>query len=800
MPNAMSAEAANDNDTVPQLGSGGADRRRKKNEPRAPWELPNSEDFLKDGEATVKYFQDMVVRVRTEGADVRCGGLVLGNVEETFPRLVDALDLLDVHISQVEGLWVVPGFVIKGLEARTGWYETRGRLGAFLKNDIWRRVDGEAKQGLPVDWKKMSLAAENKVVVKYRATWRHFARAAAAHVSWAGAKAFAWKAYSGMTRANARALAVRLWPFKWSWLLYWFIFNLTIWTSLFATRSVAPISWHDVLTMWLANVMFLGYGMKARSSADHAIAEAEAFKRAGSIALRRQKLDVAAEQYKGGDQSASTLRSMWYLNSSYMERGLVLRVACRNNNSIVFLKQKEWEQAADLCAGTLKLDPPDPLARAKAHFRYAVAKAKLGETRMAIEALLLAHKLVPADKEVTGMLHVLKWGEQRRREREDDEMEAKELEDEFLFGTPSDVPAKASGDVDAAYGAITDPETASDAKGFGAWATVDDASPSPADATPSASAPGDSAAAPAHDAASAGGVVGDEDFADGESDEEDEEWEAAADGGFVRKVSPVPGFVRVRSKPGEGSSAKAATSRVEEVAAKATATVPPKPKAATAPPATKAAGQQPPAPKVVAAPASKVKVADKAAKPAAPPSKPPPPRPLPAGTASGAPAGGSRRVLKFSWSQDELRTRLVGLVCQHEDGTSFVGVSKLSDFRGEAYIERTKGARGKVTRVFDLSFDLNWQAKVSGETFEGSLSFRELSHHAEPSEVEVEAHFGENGPKDSSLAQTALIGLLGPLRAEAALAAEGRLTQQIWRRLLEFREAFAELQPPEDGE
>ena len=155
-------------------------------------------------------------------------------------------------------------------------------------------------------------------------------------------------------------------------------------------------------------------------------------------------------------------------------------------------------------------------------------------------------------------------------------------------------------------------------------------------------------------------------------------------------------------------------------------------------------------------------------------------------------------MLKFSWSQDELRTRLVGLVCTHEDGTSFVGVSKLSDFRGEAYIERTVGARGKVTRVFDLSFSLDWQAKVADEAFEGSLCFRELSHHAEPREVE--ARFGENGPKNSSLAQTALIGLLGPLRAEAALAAEGRLTQQIWRRLLEFREAFAGLQPPEDGE
>ena len=38
-----------------------------------------------------------------------------------------------------------------------------------------------------------------------------------------------------------------------------------------------------------------------------------------------------------------------------------------------------------------------------------------------------------------------------------------------------------------------------------------------------------------------------------------------------------------------------------------------------------------------------------------------------------------------------------------------------------------------------------------------------------------------------------LVGLLGPLRMEAAAEVSGRLTPQVWRALAEFRMAFDDL-------
>jgi len=148
-------------------------------------------------------------------------------------------------------------------------------------------------------------------------------------------------------------------------------------------------------------------------------------------------------------------------------------------------------------------------------------------------------------------------------------------------------------------------------------------------------------------------------------------------------------------------------------------------------------------------------------------------------------------VTKFGWAREWLTGRLVGLACQDEDG-AFVGVRALRAFSGEAELRRTVGPRARLTRTYDLSFKLEWQAKLREELYAGTLAFSEVSSASEPSEYEVSATF-DGGPADGSEAQRALIGLLGPLRVGPALAAEGRLTQQIWRDLLDFRTQFGQL-------
>ena len=59
--------------------------------------------------------------------------------------------------------------------------------------------------------------------------------------------------------------------------------------------------------------------------------------------------------------------------------------ACRNNAAIVLLKQKEWDKAEEACSQALfSLGPEgEPLARAKALYRRAVARLKQGEMETA---------------------------------------------------------------------------------------------------------------------------------------------------------------------------------------------------------------------------------------------------------------------------------------------------------------------------------------------------------------------------------------------------------------------------------
>ena len=392
---------------------GGGPRRDK----HSPFGLPDEETFLKDGEATVQWWKDTIVNLRTEGADARCGAVTLGTVADVFPNFLGALEKAGVDSAQIEGAWVVPPFIVKDLGGRAHWREARGRLAPFLKNDVWRRINAEASQGAAVDWQKMGLMAPNLVVVKQRRAWRELATVARSQVTWAATRRLAREAYVGATRERAWSLLVSAWPLRWSWLIAWLLIDLAVWSSYLATSAVLPISRHDVIMFLLANLMGGAQLMRARAEGDKALADAASFKTAGSVALRKGKLDVAIEQYLEGEKCAAKLADMPSLNRAFAGRGAPLRVACLNNASLVRLKQQEWEAAALLCERTLALDPEEPLARAKALFRLAVGRAKLGDEDAACEALQTAHALVPTDSEIEGMLTVLRWGGERRRAR-----------------------------------------------------------------------------------------------------------------------------------------------------------------------------------------------------------------------------------------------------------------------------------------------------------------------------------------------------------------------------------------------
>ena len=103
----------------------------------------------------------------------------------------------------------------------------------------------------------------------------------------------------------------------------------------------------------------------------------------------------------------------------------------------------------------------------------------------------------------------------------------------------------------------------------------------------------------------------------------------------------------------------------------------------------------------------------------------------------------------------------MGLECAvAKDGGDCVRVIGVQGMRGEAYVERD--AKGKVTRAYDLRFDVAWAATVGGRAFDGVLRFTEVSSQNEPDEFEVEARFGEDGlAPDGVMEQPVLVGLLG---------------------------------------
>ena len=167
----------------------------------------------------------------------------------------------------------------------------------------------------------MGLMAPNLVVVKQRRAWRELATVARSQVTWAATRRLAREAYIGATRERAWSLLVSAWPLRWSWLIAWLLIDLAVWSSYLATSAVLPISRHDVIMFLLANLMGGAQLMRARAEGDKALADAASFKTAGSVALRKGKLDVAIEQYLEGEKCAAKLADMPSLNRAFAGRG-----------------------------------------------------------------------------------------------------------------------------------------------------------------------------------------------------------------------------------------------------------------------------------------------------------------------------------------------------------------------------------------------------------------------------------------------------------------------------------------------
>lgn len=295
----------------PTLGSGGPKPPKEK----PFFDIPDEEELIKQGQANIEKIQRAIAWISNEGTDVQCGASIVGDVERVFPAFKETLTSRDISTACVQGVWVLPEFVLKDLvghdpKTLLPWRSTRDRIGAFLKNDFWRRLNAEVEQGLPIDWQKMALQPDFIVVVKVKQPLRQLASQAWAKVTRKNSKAVASAAYSLITFDNFRYVAVSCWPFRWRWLVVWVAMIFVISSSYAATSAVVPVTKQDVLSIVLVNLGVVFYSLKFRGEADAALGEAAAFKRAGSIALRRGKRDMALEQYKQGDVAAAKLEGM----------------------------------------------------------------------------------------------------------------------------------------------------------------------------------------------------------------------------------------------------------------------------------------------------------------------------------------------------------------------------------------------------------------------------------------------------------------------------------------------------------
>ncbi|KAL1515072.1 hypothetical protein AB1Y20_004136 [Prymnesium parvum] len=777
-------------ESAAKLGSGEPPSSRRA---RSMFEIPDEQQMIKDGEAMIEKVSATVRWLRTEGTDVRCTAHVLGCVSDVFPTFGATLDARQLARGHVVGVWVVPPFIVKDLikddkHARLAWRQTRGRLGPFLKNDLWRRIDREVQQGRPVDWKAMGLQQENLVVVKVRLPWRQLTADLAKKITRKNAVLAARTAYKLTTRENVWYVAVTLWPFKWSWLIAWGLLVTLVRISQLATASVVPVTVYDDLTLLLANAACIGFSLKYRSEADEALGSAQSFKIAGSVALRKGKLDIAVEQYSHGAEEAAKLARMTYLNRSFMLRGAEVRIACLNNAAIVRLKQREWAEAVTCATSVLEICAADgalggvsrPLAQAKALFRRAVAEAKLDQVKAATEDLMAAQRLVPEDREVVGLLRVLLWGEERRKRRE-----AREAEDEETAGDvlSHEEAARAA----AAYAAVRDPKQASEASSFTEWAG--EAAEAAPPAGPSGEAT-DEAVAPAEAPTSAASAA-----AASKAGAPAEAKKAAAPA--EAKKAAAPAEAKKAAAPAEAKKA-AAPAEAKKAAAPAEAkkaAAPAEAKKAAAPAEAKKAAAPAEAKKAAAPAEAKKAAAPAEAKKAAAPAEAKQPATPAVKQEATAKAAAPAVIQRFALSKDWLTRRLTKLLCQGEDG-DLVATTGVRSFTGEACTKTN--LRGAHVHVFDLSFEIEWQARVAGVVCEGRLVFGEVSSELDVEEYEIsivyDASSDRPAPQSGTEQEQALAALIGPLRPKAALAADGVLTQHIWRQLISFKESFPKLE------
>ena len=131
--------------------------RKRREEPKGLFDLPD--DPLKEGEATAQAVAENIAWLRREGVDARCDAYVLGTVPDVFARFSALLDERSLEVSRLRGVWVVPPFVLKDIDAQVRWHTVRGRVAPFLKNDYLGRIDGELRTGAAIDWRAMGMQA-----------------------------------------------------------------------------------------------------------------------------------------------------------------------------------------------------------------------------------------------------------------------------------------------------------------------------------------------------------------------------------------------------------------------------------------------------------------------------------------------------------------------------------------------------------------------------------------------------------------------------------------------------------------
>ena len=144
--------------------------RKRREEPKGLFDLPD--DPLKEGEATAQAVAENIAWLRREGVDARCDAYVLGTVPDVFARFSALLDGRSLEVSRLRGVWVVPPFVLKDIDAQVRWHTVRGRVAPFLKNDYLGRIDGELRTGAAIDWRAMGMQALRAMTSHARAAPR----------------------------------------------------------------------------------------------------------------------------------------------------------------------------------------------------------------------------------------------------------------------------------------------------------------------------------------------------------------------------------------------------------------------------------------------------------------------------------------------------------------------------------------------------------------------------------------------------------------------------------------------------